>query len=139
MEDDPIQNDARKQKRERRIGPNALCARCGEQDYVTLVDPDKVDRRLLEEHHVASRRTDQSFTVTLCRNCHAQVEEGLRDAGLDRDTPETILHRIKNVLISLGAFLKEAGEWLLELAEELARFIGALDENHPDWQQQWAT
>ena len=35
----------------------------------------------MENHHVAIEKHDSAVTVLLCRNCHSEVTENLRQSG----------------------------------------------------------
>ena len=64
------------------------------------------------------RANDGDFTVPLCRNCHAEVTEGYRDAAVSANRPPLRLHKLVAVLRSLGAFL-------IALGQKCASFAGS--------------
>ena len=127
---DPIHDDARRTSRAKKLGPNAVCVRCGEPQWETLVPG---NRSLLEAHHLVGRVNDADLTVPLCRNCHAILTEKLRQVGASMSKPLTLLDRIVAVLRCIGAFLGLIGAKLLQLADRLSRFMAALDKSAPEW------
>ena len=102
MEQDPIGNDARHTRRERRVGANATCLLCGYAKPEALFH---VPGTLLEEHHVGGRANDPRLTVSLCRNCHAEVTEDYKKHGVSMHTPGSVLEQVIASLQGLGAFL----------------------------------
>lgn len=136
MERNPIGNDARKARRARRLGPDAACVKCGVKTPEALT---VVERTMLEEHHVAGRANDDALTVTLCLNCHRIATEGQNVAGVDFGPRETVLERLAAVLLAVGVFLCQLGEWLQEWARRLLNQIAGLDGYAPGWREQgWA-
>jgi hypothetical protein len=80
MDRDPIKTAARISKRETHLGPGPhICIYCGYSNPLGLIKPRK---SLLEDHHEWGRRIDPKLTVLVCRNCHAELTEGLRRAGV---------------------------------------------------------
>lgn len=134
MSGDPIANDVRKGVRERRLGPDAACALCGEKTPEELL---RARRSLLERHHVGGEANDPRLTVLLCRNCHALLTEGMRDEAiaLDRDTSRTVLERLEAVLRGLALFFALLASSLEEWADKLAALVKALDREHPAWRE----
>src|SRR5690242_14947177 len=127
---DPIATEARRAKRAERVGENAACILCGHAniDALTLVA-----RSLLEAHHIVCRENDGELTAPLCRNCHAEVTEGYRDAGVPLNRPPTFLHRLAAILRALGALFIALGQKLAAWAEQLLRCIERLDAHSPGW------
>jgi hypothetical protein len=123
MSPDPIANDARKARRERRLGPDAICLTCAETDLRTLI---------FDDHHIAGR-ANGDVTARVCRNCHARAHEDLRDAGVNLAPPVTILDRVVAVLLAVGTFLAALGTRLVAEARVLERFIAGLDDNYLGW------
>ncbi len=130
MEPNPIQNDARKARRRRQIGADAACVRCGLTNLECLI-PTK--RSLLEAHHVAGNAHDEALTVPLCRNCHAILTEGQRDAGVDMLPQPTVLHRIAAALASLAVFFADHAATCRTWATELRFLAAGLDADYPAW------
>ena len=127
---DPIASEARRAKRGRLLGDNAACVLCGLANIDALT---AVSRSLLEAHHVVGHANDAELTVPLCRNCHAELTEGYRDAGVPLNRPPTLLHQLAAVLRSLAAFLQAIGCKLADWAERLIHFLERLDAAVPDW------
>ena len=130
MEQDPIQNDARRARRVAQLGERPACTLCGCPEFDALLP---VKRRLLERHHLAGRNHDPHLTVALCRNCHARLTEQLRRSGADMEKQSTLLERIVAVLRAVGTALKAVGEALIQWAEKLARLAVGLDARWPEW------
>lgn len=130
MEHDPIKNDARRQRRANRLGPEPKCAFCGVKDPEALT---VVRRTMLEAHHAVLKANDEELTITVCLNCHRCLQEGLKDGGVEGRTPETFLHRLYNILANLATFFVALGEKLWEWARRLLTFIKQLDNYCPDW------
>lgn len=129
---DPIQNAVRTKRREKRVGEDAACLLCGHEELSALTD---ADRSLLEDHHVAREANDGELTVPLCRNCHASVHEGIREIGQNRGEPETLLHRIYNILRILAEFFEEAAEACRRWARQLRQLIERLTNHDPNWKE----
>ena len=115
---DPIAAETRRAKRERILGDDAACVLCGLGTLASLVS---VSRNVVEAHHVVGRANDAELTVPLCRNCHAEVTEGYRDAGVPLNRPPTLLHRLVAILRALGVMLVALGQKCAAWAEELLR------------------
>jgi hypothetical protein len=133
METNPAQNDARKARHKRKLRGATTCARCGEKDLAVLVDPEKCSGPLHEVHHVAGRENSKELTVTLCRNCHAKLTEGLRDAGVDMTKPETLLHQVVNILKALAKLFQNIGKILWDLAVAIAKRLQEVRHLDPVW------
>lgn len=113
---DPVRTAARYQKRVDRLGADAECILCGENDAVVL---DKV-----QGHHVANRVNDPGLTVVLCANCHRTQTETLAAAGVPTRyaEPPTPLERLSAVLAGIAAFLLSVGATLREWARWVDAF-----------------
>ncbi len=72
IERDPIGNDGRARYRMARLGPNPVCARCGHTGPAALVPGSRTTQ---QESHSGGRPSDPKFSVTLCRNCLAELTE----------------------------------------------------------------
>jgi hypothetical protein len=130
MEANPIRNDARKARRSRLLGPDAACVRCGLTNQECLI-PTK--RSLFEAHHVAGNAHDDRLTVPLCRNCHAVLTEGQRDAGVDFLPQPTVLHRIAAALASLAVFFADLAATCLRWSTQLGLLVDGFDAEFPAW------
>lgn len=133
MERNPIQSDARKGRRKRKLGPDAVCILCGESRPEALM---AVPRSFLHQaHHVVGDVNDPDLTVPVCLNCHAKETERQRGYGvnLHRDRMRTLPETLISILRALAAFFHSLGERLAYWAEELADFVRALDIQYPQW------
>ena len=123
---DPIGDDLRQVRRARRLGAGAVCVLCGVENPV---EP-RVERSLLEAHHLGGVANDARLTVVVCRNCHARLTEAGRVDGveLDHDDDRPLLERLEAVLRGQAAFdelrAQRARVWADELAAEAARRDG---------------
>jgi hypothetical protein len=127
---DPIATEVRRTKRNRVLGEDAVCLLCGLGNVASLLP---VSRSILEAHHLVGRANDETLLGVLCRNCHAEITEGYRDAGVPLTKPATLLHFVVAVFRSIGTLLLTLGERMLTWAEQLIRFIAALDVQFPSW------
>lgn len=134
MSGDPVGNDVRKVRRARRLGPDAVCVRCGVRDPVQLI---RAGRSLLEEHHVAGYVNDPALTVVVCRNCHAELSEAQRDDALDLRfrADKMSLERLEGVLRGLAEFFALLAESLGGWADELAGTVTRLDRDFSGWRE----
>lgn len=127
MNDDPINNDSRKARRERRLGEGKSCSICGETDEAVLV---------LHWHHPAGRTNMDELRIRLCLNCHARHHATMSDEGVDLEHRTTVtIDRLPDILAGNGRYLVMLGELLVELAHRVARFLAAIDRSNPDWRQ----
>jgi hypothetical protein len=122
--------ETRRGKRELLLGENPACFRCGHTNIDSLL---LVSRSFLELHHVVGRANDGELTAPLCRNCHAELTEAYRDAGVPPNRPPTFLHRLAAILRALGALFSDLGKKLSAWAETLIQFIQRLDTELPSW------
>ena len=127
---DPVANVARRAKRERLLGEDPACVFCGMANIDALLP---MARSILEAHHVVGRANDGELTVPVCRNCHAELTEGYRDAGVPLNRPPTLLHRIARILLAIGAMLAALGRKCTEWGTALLHFIQNLDSSLPAW------
>lgn len=117
----------RREGKHQRLGsPDPKCLNCGLLDVEALmaVSAGRLPRRLLEEHHLAGRRAS-SFTVTLCRNCHAVLTDWQEDWDGRLRRPATEDER-------LAALLQGLADWLWALARSLAE-VAARSEAYVRW------
>jgi hypothetical protein len=129
---DPIGNEARAARRERRLGDALGCVLCGYRDPAALIAE---HRATLESHHVLGRAHQADLTVVLCRNCHAIQTERMRDGGvaLERDPSLSVLETVVAVLRALAVFLRSLAVSLEDWATRLAALVVALDQAMPSW------
>lgn len=130
MEADPIRNDARRRAHASRLGPNPVCVLCPEHRPAALIP---VTRKFLNAHHVAGRANDSRLTIPLCLNCHADITDKYRAAGIPMTPAGSLLDRIAACLRGVGRFLPELGQACRRWAEELERFTKMLDDKLPGW------
>ncbi len=107
---------SREARRQRRLGPNPACVRCGESNP-----------RVLEIHHIGGEASDPDLTEVRCRNCHRLITTQHADLGVEMTAPETLLHKIIAMLGGIGTTLIAIGETLLGLAQQLHMLLVALD------------
>ena len=129
-EENPIQNDARRARREQQLGPDAVCVLCGEADPTALIS---VKRILIEQHHVLNRAYESAITVPVCRNCHAKETEQLRAAGVPNQPAPTLLERFVAFLRALGLFFQSLADACVRYANLLLDFITGLDARFHTW------
>ena len=129
---DSIAKETRIAKRERLFGDDPVCVHCGLANIASLM---AVQRSILEAHHIVGRANDEDLTVPLCRNCHAEITEGYRDAGVPLNRPPTFLHQLAAILRALGAMLTALGQKCTAWAEALIRLIERLDAALPSWRE----
>ena len=113
--DEKIERAVRRARRERELGKEPVCILCGYSKPYALIP---VTRAVFEKHHVVGWQNDWGLTVTLCRNCHWEQTETIRDAGISmsggRDFPETL----RKILRLLAIFLRSLAITCDRLAED---------------------
>ena len=131
---DPVRTAARQQKRIDRLGEDAKCVLCGENNLAVL------DYR--QGHHVANRVNNPDMTVVLCANHHRAETEALAAAGVPTRyaSPPMPLERLAAVLagvaaflLSVGAALRDWARWLNELQARLTDQGLDLSDLYPIW------
>ena len=127
---DPIAKETRLVKRQRVLGDDPACVLCGLTTIASLI---AVSRDVLEAHHIVGHANDEALTAPLCRNCHAEVTDGYRDAGVSLNRPPTLLHKLVAILRALGAMLTAVGQKCAAWAEALAQLVQRLDVFFPTW------
>jgi len=130
-----IRKEIRREVRRLRLGNDVrACVLCGEVDHDLLR---RASRRLIEFHHLAGEANDPELGVFLCLTHHAWCTEAMRDAGVPLAHAESrsLLERLVAVLQGLAIFFQLAATLLTVWADQLAAFVGALDENHPEWRR----
>ena len=133
FEKDPFANDARRNRRQARLGDCAACVMCGYSKPESLVAGPS---DLLEKHHALGASHDPSLTMWVCRNCHAELTEGQRDAGVDLERGERhLLERIEAFLRAIADLLTRLADAAWKLAERLTEFMTQLDDTMPGWRE----
>jgi hypothetical protein len=135
MEPSPIQNDARSAQHSRRLGEQNGCTLCPEQDPETLT---RVDRTLLERHHVVAQANDDALTIVICRNCHAKLTAKQLEAGAPMTKPPTRLHGVAAILDHLATFFQMLCDACRRWAKDIRTSIEALDKHHTGWRDSLA-
>ena len=117
MEKDPIKNDRRAVRRERRQGEGTRCALCSYAGPAPLrrVDP-SVFARHLEKHHLVGVKIDRVLVCWLCPTCHDEVTEDQRLHGVDLnpDPARPTAEEVRDDLLSLGPLLVRIGNKLID-------------------------
>ena len=115
-EKDPLGNDLRKTRRRRRLPPNAVCSRCGEDRLVTL----RLD-------HPAGEANAPGLVRVLCLNCHAVHTEAQRDVGAelshrpDRTAPDIVEGGLRSLAPFFEDFAKQCEEFADQLRDDDSR------------------
>ncbi len=105
------QTTTRRARRTRDAGTDAACPRCGYRNPVGLV--------LTEQHHPVGQNHEPGLTFPVCRNCHAELHEELRAAGIDLRKDASCRNTLVIVLRALAVFLKELAAMLLMWAQRV--------------------
>jgi hypothetical protein len=139
MEQNPIDNDARRERRKRML-PQPACVICGISNVdqlvavkVRLINPGAL--HLIDEHHLAGRENNPDLVVTVCLNHHAVLTAKNLDFGVSMKAPDTVLDRLVATMRGLAAFFILLGESLIDWAELLVRLIRGLDKNCAQWRE----
>lgn len=103
-------------RRIERLGDDCACALCGYRNPFALI---VVSRTLLEAHHVFGRKRDSESTVVLCRNCHAEITELIRRAGIPMKRERDPRKRAGYMLRSGAVFFQKYAESIDKLGREL--------------------
>jgi len=92
MDRDPLKTAVRTLARENRLGEGPkVCIRCGYADPLALIGvkikwirlhKNFLPPSLFENDHIVGRNHDPDFVFPICRNCHAEVTELRRRAGI---------------------------------------------------------
>lgn len=120
MDADPARTAARRGRRIGRLGPGCTCALCGYRNPYALI---RVSRTLLEEHHNFGRKRDSESTVTLCRNCHAEVTEDLLREGVPMKRERDPRTRVAYALLAQAVFDRKRADAQERFAQLLLRRI----------------
>jgi hypothetical protein len=129
---DPIGADRRARQSTRRLPDDAACAICGERNPAILK---LVEASILERHEPGGRNNGREPSVVLCRNHHGI--ETMRQLAVGVDLADGFerswLEKFVSVLLGIGAFLKSAGDALIDGARRLQTFLELLDAHFPAW------
>lgn len=118
------QTTTRRARRTRDAGTDAACPRCGYRNPVGLV--------LTEQHHPLGHNHEPGLTVTFCRNCHAELHEGLRAAGIDLRKDDSCKNTLIIVLRALAVLFKELAALLIMWAQRVQdELCDAADQRVP--------
>lgn len=125
---DPAANDRRQTTRLKRLGRDAACVLCGSRHPDVLIQ---------ERHHIALVENEPAVEVTLCKNCHAVVQESLRRAGVVEWEPvaDTFVERQASMLRGEADFLQLLAESRRTAADRLEGFVHRLDNEQPAWRE----
>src|SRR5260370_448753 len=119
--EDRIGREVRRLKRERKLGENPVCI-CGYSNPCSLRP---VKRSLLENHHLFGKANDPEATLILCRNCHGEITEANRDAGISMRKPRNPTDKVITFLGCLKVLFQTlanaCGRMIQELTESLKR------------------
>lgn len=132
MEKKPIQDAARRARRERKLGENPVCMFCGTDEFWALI---KAPQKILQEHHVAGRAHDSGLTACICQNCHARIHEILRSDGISLRPKSSFLERLAEILAAIGSFLRVLADRCVHWAERLLDLVRILDERFGTWRE----
>lgn len=127
-ERDPIANDARAGRRQRRDAVSAICMFCGKR----FLKVPGARRTGTEDHHPLGRHYEPRVTWPVCPECHEKFHEVLRRLGVELRKPANVFVAALTALRTLGATLPIIGRRLLQLADELER---TLDVVLPGWRK----
>jgi hypothetical protein len=76
-------------------------------------------RTLLQNDHVYGRERESGLTITLCRNCHAEITEDRMREGIPMRRERDPRKRIAFILRARATFLRKDAETMSELAKLL--------------------
>lgn len=120
--EDRIGREVRRAKRERDLGENPVCTLCGYSNPYSLNRP---NRSLLDDHHVFGKANDPDATVVLCRNCHGEITEANRDAGISMRKARSLTEKVITFLscqrVLFLTLASACGRIIQELTESLKR------------------
>ena len=135
MKRDPIQDDVRRERWRQKVGPNPVCLLCraNRPEAMRRVPATDIPAWIWELHHLFGRRNHRTATVVLCFTCHAIVGEMNRANGVSMGTPASIPEQVVAALRALATFFPLVGTACNGYAEDLQRFVEALDKAYPGW------
>ena len=137
MDQNPIKTAGRAARRKEYLGGGeGMCLLCGYSKPEALIpvteewlEAHGIPRRILEEHHVATRNRDGQLVALLCRNCHTEATEGLLRAGVSMRAERDPRARVAAMLDALAVFLGMLAEAVRRWAEILRRVLTPEDPN----------
>src|SRR2546423_7988033 len=115
-------NVARRARRARMFPANAECVLCGYANPVALIAAEKT---LLEEHHVFGAAFDDGTRIPLCRNCHAEITEGIRATGASMRPQPSLFENLIQANKARAVFDRCAAITHGRVASELQRRVDA--------------
>ena len=128
MDREPIKTAVRTLARENRLGEGPkVCIRCGYADPLALIGVKRnwihvhknfLPQSLFEYDHIVGRNHDPDFTFPICRNCHAEVTELRRRAGITMNFQPDAREREALRLEALAFFLEIVAAALRRWAAE---------------------
>jgi hypothetical protein len=128
MDRNPVKTVVRKVGRDTRLGAGPrVCLRCGYSEPISLIpvksawlhsNKSFLPNKLFEKDHVIGRNHDPGFVVGICRNCHAEVTELRRQAGIRMEFESDKANREVLRLEALALFLTETALALRRWASE---------------------
>jgi hypothetical protein len=116
MDRNPSGTAVRLMRRLERLGSDPVCVLCGYANPHALIP---VRRDLLERHHVVCKDHDGALTAPLCRNCHGEVTELLRQDGVNPRFEPNRLVRIALILTAMAVFFEMLAPAFRRWAEQL--------------------
>jgi len=127
---DPMDAARRKHRRQQRLGRDAVCVTCGEQNGDKLT---RISRSLLERHHVLGASHDAELTIVVCLNCHARFSAAQQDDGVPLTSEANLLERGIAIMSAAGSSLKVMGDAFLEWSERGRKIVHGLDQDFREW------
>ncbi len=121
---DPMDALIRRERKVRKLPPNAACVFCGETNPIVL-----------EVHHLAGVANEPDKTSVLCLNHHRTQSARQRGAGIELNSEgERMLpDRLIAWLRGLGLLFTGLAGSCIEMADRLATFSLGLDAHCPAW------
>ena len=134
-DNNPIATARRRARHMARFGPGPLiCILCGYPDPVALIpvtirwlEDHGVPRSLLEGHHVYYRNHDPDTIVPVCRNCHAELTEGTRQAGVNMHPEPNPVLRVALMLEASAVFHEKQADAERQMAKTLRETVAPGD------------
>ncbi|GEM_PF-1308975 len=124
---DEMERERKRLRRWEKKCPHVLapvCIRCGCLDLPALTEyrwedlPERIRRKLLQRHHVARKKADDTIIV-LCRNCHSVLDDLQYDWPPDVREPRSREERIAALLAGAEDMLRCRAEADVRLADRL--------------------
>jgi hypothetical protein len=115
--DERIKREVRRAKRARQLGENPICILCG---YSSPYGLTVLTRSVFERHHPLGWRNDWGLIITVCRNCHWEQTETIRDEGIAMTGDGTFPERHVATLKLFKVLFLSLAETFSRLAQEVA-------------------